>query len=225
MLYDPNENTIELLDMNGQKVLKYGFDAHFIKEFTTHFPSLAFHKISASDYFFYNSNRISDSTGHKLIQYNAETHKITATYFPINKHMATYFFILDANNFGTTSNLSFHYSSSDTIYGFTDDYTPYPKYVLDFGRHHTPSSFYDEHYDDIADFSTKAAQRSYIYATGNFGENDYMAILSFRNDDQLYWVHLYFFLQPEQFIAYSPGFSEQSNAVLVKCTCKKSRNY
>ncbi|MDR1116001.1 MAG: 6-bladed beta-propeller [Tannerella sp.] len=188
MLYDKNENTIELLDMNGKKVLKYGFDGLFISEFKTPFSSFAFCKITPSAYLFYNNNMESDVTNHKLVLFDTKTSGIIANYFPIDKHMATYFFVLDANNFGSVMTPSFHFSASDTVYGFTDSYIPYPKYVLNFGKHHVHPRFYRENYTDIRDFSEKAAQNSYIYAYGNFYENDIMIVFSFHYDKKTYWV-------------------------------------
>jgi hypothetical protein len=187
MLYDKNENTVELLDMNKQKVLKYGFDGHFISEFKTSFSSFSFHKINPSTYLFDNNNMMSDITRHRLIRYDARTSKITATRFPIDRHLATYFFVT-GNSFGSTSNPSFHFSPSDTVYGFTDDYAPYAKYVLDFGKHHTPHRFYRENYTDIRDFSVKADRLSYIHTYGNFCENDSMAALHFLKDKKHCWV-------------------------------------
>jgi hypothetical protein len=188
VLYDKNENTVELLDMNEQKVLKYGLDGHFISEFKTSFYSFSFCKINRSDYLFYNNNMISDITNHKLIRYDAQSSKISAAYFPVNKHLASYFFVVDANNFGSAANPSFHFCPSDTVYGFTDDYEPYAKYVLNFGKHQTPSSFYKENYGDILDFSLKASRNSYIYMYSNFCENDCAAALSFRHNDNNYWA-------------------------------------
>jgi hypothetical protein len=188
MLYDKEENVIEALDMNGQKVLRYGFDGRFINEFKTPFSSFSFHKIAPSVYLFYNSNMISDVTDCKLIRYDARTSTVTASHFPVNRHLASYFFTVDANNFTSATTLSFHPSPSDTIYGFTDDFEPYARYVLNFGRHHTPSRFYKENYSDIRDFSVKAARRGYIFLSDNFCENRYMAALFFRSDQNIYWT-------------------------------------
>ncbi|MDR2816656.1 MAG: 6-bladed beta-propeller [Proteiniphilum sp.] len=186
MLYDKNENVIELLD--EQKVLRYGFDGHFISEFKTSFTSFSFHKITPSTYIFYNNNMISDHTDCNLVRYDANALKITASYFPIDKHLASYFFTTNTSSFSSETNPSFHFCPSDTIYGFTDDYEPYAKYVLDFGKHHTPSRFYEEDYSDILDFSTKAVRQEYIYLFGNFYENNYMAALFIRNDKNVYWA-------------------------------------
>jgi hypothetical protein len=48
MLYDENENTIELLDRYAQRVLTYGFDGRFISEFKTSFSSFSFRKTAPS---------------------------------------------------------------------------------------------------------------------------------------------------------------------------------
>jgi hypothetical protein len=188
MLYDTNDKTVELLDMNNQKVLKYGLDNQFISEFKTSFSSFSFRKTDPFTYLFYNNNMTSNITSHKLIQYNAKTSKIIADYFPIDKHLASYFFVLDVNNFGSATNPSFHFCPSDTIYGFTDNDELYPKYVLDFGKYHTPQSFYRKNYSDIFDFSVKAVRESYIYTYTNFCENDHIAAFYFRNDQKLYWT-------------------------------------
>jgi hypothetical protein len=189
MLYDKNENTVELLDMNEQKVLKYGFDGLFISEFKTSFSSFAFRKITPSVYLFYNNNMASDITSHKLVLFDTKTSKIVARHFPIDKHMATYFFTIDAGNFGSEANPSFHFSASDTVYGFTaESHVPYPMYVLNFGKHHVPPRFYKENFTDIHDFAEKAAQNSYIYTHNNFYENDRIAALSFFHDRKSYWV-------------------------------------
>jgi hypothetical protein len=280
MLYDKNANTVELLDMNGKKVLRYNFDGHFTDEFKIPFSSFSFLKINPSVYLFDNNNMTSDITAHRLIMYDVQTEKIIATRFPIDKHLATYYFVT-GNSFGSPSSPSFHFSPSDTVYKFTDDYTPCAKYVLNFGRHHIPHKFYRENYSDIRDFSVKANRLSYIHLYGNFRENKNMAALHFWKDKTLCWVlydktthitrtinrwtddyhtrssvnitygngpfmmdaeHLYFFLQPAQLITltekesqpdirenppdqldgirHSPGFSGQSNPVLVKCMFK-----
>jgi hypothetical protein len=188
MLYDKNENIIELLDMNGQKVLRYGMNDHFISEFKTSFSSFSFYKIAPSAYLFYNNNMISDVTDRKLVRYDARTSKITASWFPIDKHLASYFFTVDANNFGSVLTPSFHFCPSDTIYGFTDNCEPSARYVLNFGKNHTPAQFYKKNYSDIFDFSVKATRQNYIYLYDNFCENDYAAMFFFRNDKNIYWV-------------------------------------
>jgi hypothetical protein len=188
MLYDKNENTVELLDMNEQKVLKYGLDNQFISEFKTSFFSFSFRKIDRFTYLFYNNNMVSNISDHKLIRYDMKTSKIVENYFPINKHIANYFYVVDVNNFGSVTNPTFHFCPSDTVYGFTDNNELYPKYVLDFGKNHTPHDFYSKNYMDILDFSVKAVQHSYIYTYTNFCENDHIAAFYFRNDRKFYWV-------------------------------------
>jgi hypothetical protein len=188
MLYDENEDIIELLDMNSKKVLRYGKYGNFINEFKISFSSFSFHKINPFTYWFYNNNIISKNIKHKLIYYDTQKSAITASYFPIDKHIANYFFTVEANNFGSTSSPSFNFCPSDTIYGFTKDNEPYAKYVLNLGRHHTPQRFYKEDYADIFDFSIKAVERNYIYAYDNVCENTSVLALSLRNDTKTFWT-------------------------------------
>ena len=188
MLFDEDNNIIEVLDMNGKKIMKYGFDGTFIEEIEIPFFSFAFHKIDHLTYFFYNSNIISDVSSHKLIKYNIITSKIIDQHLPINKHMAEYFYTVDSDNFGSIQCPSFHFCPSDIVYGFTENYSIFPKYHLYFGSNHTPNQFYNGQYTDIADFSTKATRLSYIYSMGNFHENNHIAALSFRNNQDHYWA-------------------------------------
>jgi hypothetical protein len=169
-------------------VLKYDINGGFISAFNTGFSSFTFYKINSDEYFFYNGNNIS-KTHHQLIRYNAKEGKIVATYFPIDEHMATYFYVLTTNNFGTKQHPFFSsYAPSDTIYGFTETHDFYPKYVIDFDKHRVPSSFYKSRYSDIRDFSIEAAKRGYIYTYNNFCENSYLCAFSFYADNHNYWV-------------------------------------
>jgi hypothetical protein len=187
MLFDKEENTLELLDMNGQKVLKYDINGNFIDGFKTSFSSFSFYKKNSSYYWFYNNNMSSDITDHKLVAYNPKEEKIITQSLPIDKHLAEYFYVIDANNFSSYPSFSFYFCPSDTIYHILDNNELIPQYVINLGANHVPLWFYKERYADIADFSKKANERSYIYLVGNYAENAHMIGLSIRNLQNIYW--------------------------------------
>ncbi|MDR1259445.1 MAG: 6-bladed beta-propeller [Tannerellaceae bacterium] len=187
MLFDKEENTIELLDKNGWKVLKYDINGRFINAFKIPFSSFSFYKKSGSYYWFYNNNMLSDSTEHKLIAYNPGEGKIIKQLLPIDKHLAEYFYVIDANNFSSSPAYSFYFCPSDTIYHISDSGELIPQYSISLGDNHTPLWFYKERYADIADFSKKAGERSYIYLVGNYVENNHMIGFSVYDRPNLYW--------------------------------------
>lgn len=188
MLYDSEADAVEVLDRNGRKVLRYGMDGRFAGEVRLPFSPFAFRRVAPSRYLFYNNNMVSEATDCRLVLYDAEASEVVGAYFPVDRHLATYFFVLDAGNFGSGTNVSFHFAASDTVYGFTDACVPRPKYVIDFGAHRVPPRFYGEDYEDIRDFSEQAARNGYIYMYGNFQEEGNVAAFSFHRDGEVYWV-------------------------------------
>lgn len=188
MYVDEKHETIELLDMNGQKVQKYNKEGHFMEEFSIPFQSFAFHKINNTDYFFYNNNMPSELTDSKLIVYDSSVGKIKTQHFPIDKHLSSYFFLVEGNNFSWTKDgVSFFSCPSSTIYNIDpSSFEVSEKYVMDFGKHQVPTEFYQENYNDIFDFSQKAIKHEYIYFVNNFGENDNYIAISFRLDKDNY---------------------------------------
>jgi hypothetical protein len=129
----------------------------------------------------------SDITDHKLIAYNPKEEKIITKLLPIDKHLAEYFYVIDANNFSSYPSFSFYFCPSDTIYNILDNNELIPQYVISLGVNHVPLWFYKERYTDIADFAKKANEHSYIYLVGNYAENDHMIGLSIRNSQNIYW--------------------------------------
>lgn len=186
---DETNKQIEVLDRNSQKVIKYDFQGNFIDEFRTDFYSCTFHKIDSVNYLFYNNNFISSRTDHELVYYNAKTNNITKQISPIDKHLSSYFYVLDFNNFNTfnhSSELSFFALPPDTLYQIKNQKI-YPKYVLNFGKNQTPTSFYKQNYNDIAEFAQKANKQEYIYRVITLVENTSKVITAFPFKDQCYW--------------------------------------
>ena len=188
MYVDEKHETVELLDMNGQKIQKYNKEGHYMEEFSIPFPSFAFHKISDTDYLFYNNNITSELTDSKLIVYNSSADTIKTQHFPIDKHLSSYFFVVEGNNFSKTKDgVSFFSCPSSAIYNIDpSSYEASEKYVIDFGKHRVPAEFYKENYNDIFDFAQKAIKHEYIYFVNNFAENDNYIAISFRLDKENY---------------------------------------
>lgn len=180
--------TIELLDMNGQKIQKYNTEGHYMEEFTIPFQSFAFHKINDKDYLFYNNNMPSKFTDSKLVVYDSSVGKIKTQHFPIDKHLSRYFFVVEGNNFSETQDgISFFSCPSSTIYNIDpSSYEASEKYVIDFGKHQVPTEFYKENYNDIFDFAQQAIKHEYIYFVNNFVENKDHIAISFKLDKENY---------------------------------------
>lgn len=189
MWIDPVHQEIELLDMNGRKIQTYNNQGVLLKETKIPFMSFAFCKPNEDEYLFYNNNLESDATDCQLIHYNADRNKIEHTFFPINKQLANYFFVVEANNFNQTTNgYSFFSCPSNTLYKITENWQVTPQYVIDFGENQPPKDFYDQGYADIADFAIQAEKKDYIYFINNLTENNKYIFFSFKRGKDNYWA-------------------------------------
>lgn len=188
MYIDEKHQTIELLDMNGQKILKYDKEGHYMEGFPIPFQSFAFQKVNDIDYLFYNNNMPSKLTDSKLIAYDSSSGKIKLQQFPIDKHLSSYFFVVEGNNFSRTKDgFSFFSCPSSTIYNIDpSSYEASEKYFIDFGKHQVPAEFYKENYGDIFEFAQQAIKHEYIYFVNNFTENEDYVVISFKLDKENY---------------------------------------
>lgn len=189
MWIDPVRQEIELLDMNGKKIQTYNNQGILLKEMKIPFMSFAFCKYNEHDYLFYNNNLESDATDCQLIHYNADKNAIEETFFPINKQLANYFFVVEANNFNINTNgYSFFSCPSNTLYTITKDWQAMPEYTINFGKNQPPKDFFDKNYADIADFAIQAERNDYIYFINNLTENNTHIIFSFKRGKENYWA-------------------------------------
>lgn len=189
MWIDTKQREIELLDMNGRKIQRYNEQGILVKEIRIPSSSFAFCKINKEEYLLYNNNLESDAIDCQLIYYNTAKRAIKGKYFPINKKLANYFFILEANNFNFNQNgHSFFSCSSDTIYNITEDWQAIPRYAINFGKNHPPKTFLEEEYADIADFANQAQKNDYIYFINNISENPTHIIFSYKRGKENYWA-------------------------------------
>lgn len=182
MYIDNHSKQIELLDMVGKKINVYDFTGNYLQTIPLPFSSFSFTKSGESKYWLYNNNMESDSP-YKLILYNAEKQTILNEHLPRDPHLATYFFILESNNFNPHAPKSTFIASPDHIlYQIKEDGSLSPLYQIDFGKNQPPTSFFQNEYSDIADFSQKAIAAGYIYSIGSFVENEHYMAFSFRKD-------------------------------------------
>ena len=111
-IYDTyiEQDHIEILDSNGKKILFYDLKGNFIKAVSIPLNAFTFTKTTPDDYWFKN-NMYSDGIEESIIHYNIEDNLIKERYLPVNKKLASYFYILENNNFdfGFNKN-SFKYS-------------------------------------------------------------------------------------------------------------------
>lgn len=186
---DTKKGEIELLDMNGKKIQRYNEQGILLKEIKLPSSAFAFCKINKDEYLLYNNNLESDATDCQLIYYNTTKKAIKGEYFPINKKLANYFFVVEANNFNLNKDeCSFFSCSSDTIYKITKDWQATPRYAINFGKNHPPKTFFKEEYADIADFANQAQKKDYIYFINNIVENQTHIIFSYKREKENYWA-------------------------------------
>lgn len=184
---DPERREIEVLDMSGKKIQRYDMQGVWLKEIKIPCLSFAFYKYNAGEYLLYNNQLRSDVADGQLIHYKAHTNEIKASFFPIDQHLANYFFVVEANNFNVNENgCSFFSCPSDTLYKITEAGQVSPAYVIDFGKNQPPADFYEKEYADIANFATQAEQKDYIYFINNLGENNTHIVFTYKRGKEYY---------------------------------------
>lgn len=186
---DPTSRAIELLDRNGKKIQRYTSQGVWLSEIKIPTSPFAFYKFSANDYLLYHNNQISDKSDCLLIHYAASTEKIKESFFPIDKQLGNYFFVLEATNFSPNAEggCSFFTCSSRILFRITTNWKAIPLYILDFGKNQPPEAFLQRNYIDIADFATQAAQKGYVYFITNLTENKTHLFFSFKKEQKDYW--------------------------------------
>lgn len=189
-IVDKNTRNIELLDNNGKKIFVYDSKGNFQYSLNLPFMPFAFLKKTSGLYCFYNNNLKSEISSSKIVDYDVESQKIRKEYFPINDMMAEYFFLGNEKIFNESSKrLYCHISPVDTIYKYSEELGFIPSFHLDFMEHAAPSSFYEERYRDIMDFSEAADKNDYIYALSNFAVNGNDDIMfSYSLGKTFYWT-------------------------------------
>lgn len=187
---DAHSGHVELLDNNRKQILVYDSVGNFLH--TLPLPSMpfAFAKDEKGTYWFYNNNQMTDFSRSKVVHYNVTSGKVLGEYFPIDPHLADYFYIMDANNFAATKEGIYYMASpSDTIYQLGSDVTP--AYALGLDNYKVPDSFWQANYADIMDFVTKANSRDYVYSMANFSLNKDAVMAAFIWKENLYWSFSY----------------------------------
>lgn len=179
---------IEILDNNGKKVLIYDKDGNYLRNIALNFSPFSMTKTNDSIYWFYNNNLISDVSDCKLVCYNSKGSKIIGEFFPIDKHLAEFFFVSDERNVAFDGKELFYMASPvDTIYSIDlKEKKQKVAYCLDLHSNRIPSSFLGQNFTDIVEFSQKASKRGYIYAFPTFAFNGRIVITAYRKDKDLF---------------------------------------
>lgn len=185
---DQKSNEIELLDMNGKSIHIYDMKGKYKKSLSLPFMSFSFAKADKYDYWFYNNQLLSDKTNSKLVYFNVPEDKIVDESFPIDNHLASYFFVVEGTNFVKRKDEVLFFSCpSDTIYSLASNSEPNAAYILNFGTHAAPADFYKHKYADVMEFSQEANKRQYVYFVNNFTANEDCVLLSFLLDRKCFW--------------------------------------
>lgn len=190
-LYDVSiskEGNIELLDMNGRKIRRYDINGTFKN--SSDLPSMGFSFFTneKNDYWLYNNNMPYEDIKSKVVHYDASKGAVKEQYFPIDMHIANYFFVVEGNNFvKRKGDLLFFSCPSERIYSLKEGAEPTVAYIIDWGKHAVPSDFYSHNYSDVMEFSIEANKRGYVYLVNNFSANDNYIQFSFFLDKVAYW--------------------------------------
>ena len=188
-LYDVfiEQNHIEILDCNG-KILFYDLKGNFIKAVSIPLNAFAFTKTTPDDYWFKN-NMYSDGIEETIIHYNIAENLIKERYLPVNKKLASYFYILENNNFNYYKDgLLFFSSPIGEIYYINNKNNLETAYTIDFGSHNVPKEFYNGSFNNIREFVTEAEKHDYVFAPHSFASNNQNILLSYLYKKRSYWT-------------------------------------
>lgn len=190
-LYDVairKDGTVELLDMNALKIRKYDMNGNYKEAFELPSMSFSFFANGESDYWLFNNNMPYEDIKSKVVHYDASKKSLKDRFFPIDMHLANYFFVVEGNNFAQRKDgLLFFSCPSENIFLLKVGAEPSVAYTIDWGKHAAPDDFYSRNYSDIMEFSTEANKLGYVYFVNNFSANDSYIQLSFFLDKIAYW--------------------------------------
>lgn len=182
------DGNVELLDMNKRKIRRYDINGNFVSSLDLPSMSFSFFANGRNNYWLYNNNMSYEDIKSKVVCYDASKRMVKDLYFPIDTHLAGYFFVVEGNNFAKRQDdLLFFACPSEKIYSLKEGEEPSVAYTIDFGRHAAPQDFYKNDYSDIMEFSTEANKRGYVYFVNNFSANNSYIQLSFFLDKVAYW--------------------------------------
>ena len=130
----------------------------------------------------------SDGIEESIIHYNIEDNLIKERYLPVNKKLASYFYILENNNFDYYRNgLLFFSSPIGEIYYINNKNNLETAFAIDFGSHNVPKEFYNGSFNDIFEFVTEAEKYDYVFSPHSFASNNQYILLSYLYKKRSYW--------------------------------------
>lgn len=211
-----DNDAIYVLDGRNHKIFKYDLQGNFVEQMYHGLLGSAFIKTDPEHFAIYIMSDKNEISGSRLNIYSLATRGIIRRYFEITDEEYQWQYVLDQRNFITNQDTTyFTCSFNDTIYRVETNVLM-PHYVVDLGRNRTPGKFKQARYDDIRDFSEKAARQGYIYSVGVHHAGSYI-YLGFRYSGQfthaiysLKTGHSIVFDRIKDFLAIS-GFDEETS--------------
>jgi len=97
-LYDPENQTIEILDGPSETIKYYNLSGNMTGELFLGFDVQDFVKLQ-KHYLFYCGNQLGDMNRHKLVYFDVESKRIIQQYIPIDPNISAYLHINDIANF------------------------------------------------------------------------------------------------------------------------------
>lgn len=183
---DEKTGLVELLDMDGQRIYRYDTTGSYVDALELPCHSFSFLKIGENRYWLYNNNMMSGDIKSRFVCLNSGN--IEEECFPIDTHLANFFFVVEGNNFAQRNeDLLFYFSPSDKIYSRNEDGSFTDAYRIDMGKHTLPAEFCEQNFSDIIAFSTEASKHSYVYFINNIAANDRYVQFSFFLENKSYW--------------------------------------
>ncbi|MGE0089044.1 MAG: 6-bladed beta-propeller [Bacteroidales bacterium] len=186
---DTVANILEILDLNGKKIVYYNLNGRFIEQWELGLYAYDYYKISDTRYVFYSGYEQNSNTNFSLNILEKESNKIIKKDFPINENMAWYYYLMQARHFVTIKDSLFCFRDPfDTIY-YVADNEILPSRVLSFGNYKMPLKFIYDRYEDIMEFGDKAEENSYVHHVNHYIENDSYIFFTFRFKYEKYHVY------------------------------------
>ncbi|MFO7969086.1 MAG: 6-bladed beta-propeller [Candidatus Izemoplasmatales bacterium] len=181
---DTINNVLEILDLNGQKIIYYSLTGEFIGQWDLGLYAYDYYKLNDANYIFYSGYEKNSNTNFSLNVLEKHQKEITQKYFPINKNMAWYYYLMQERHFYAKGDSLFCFRSPfDTIY-YIQENEIIPSRVLDFGEHKMPLSFIHNKFEDIFEYGIKADENSYVHHVNHLIENDLYLFFTFRYKEE-----------------------------------------
>lgn len=170
-------NSIEVLDKNNGKLLRFNSKGEFLNEWRNPYLYLATSFIPRGDNYFIYGGIFFNGDGDRAVLVSGKSGEKLNGYSRIGNER-NYLSVLNNDTFyDKGGDIEFFYSDSDTLFTIRENGLG-KKYIFDFGEFHIPKEFFNQSFDNIMDFRNKA------------GAKDYASIFSLQPTDK----HIFIFI-------------------------------